>query len=1147
VDDGLPAGSTLAGFTVERLIAAGGMGAVYLARDPTLKRPVALKIIAPALADDARYRERFLFEAELSARLEHPAIVPVYGAGEDAGRLYLAMRYVEGETLADRLASGPIEAPAAVSLLAPIADALDTAHAAGLVHRDVKPGNVLLERDRAFLADFGLARSTSIRDDLESVAGAQLSGTIAYLAPEQIEGDPPTARTDQYALACVLFECLTGRRPFERPDEVATIYAHLSEPAPSASRLRSGLPAGVDAVLARGLAKRPEDRFESCGELMSALAEAIGLSPQAASTRRRRWPVLVAVGVAAIAGTAAVVLHGGGSSTPQAAKAKPPADPVVLIDPATAQAVRQVNGGQSPAAVAADRGHVWVLSDIGQTVTEVDPGTGDAVQTFAGPEGAEALAVSGNTLWVTSSGDKPKATPFDLTAQPPAAGSAVPLPGQGTGTGLITSPAGVWAVGADGSVTRVQPAPAATVPQSQAGAGLAYAGGALWALAWDGVLQRIDPNSLRVTASVPAPVPGGSPSAGLAVGGGSVWLASPSDGALLAVDAAHPGPPRRIATGVIGIGSLAYANGRIWAIDADANVLEIDPATGKTAAKIPPQGTPRGIVPSASGLWVPTIRANCRPMEGPYANPQLIVASDFPLRGQDGADGRSMAAAVRFELEQHKFRAGHYTLGYRSCDDGRPDGQVDGNRCTANARGLAARPAVVGVVGTYNSDCTFSQLPIFAAAKGGPVQEISPANTWAGLSYTGVTNFARVVPTNETEAGADIRLAAELGVHKLAILGGGTDWDFFRDVTEVAAARQGIHIVDAGGWPDARSEADALVRRVGSEADGVVIAGYLPADPATFKLLRQRMGRAPVIVYEVYGRGVNGIPGIVSYAGDSAVGAYVSEQTPPASALSDAGNQWVRTFAVQQRGQVRPWDPLAAQAADVLLGAIARSDGTRRSIVAKARESVDNGLLKPFGFTIEGDVTPAPVTILQIKGAGSAAGTDLPAYDGGVYVKTITVPPFIDGLADGKGTKVALHDTIDDPSATPCEAPSSPCLSSGTFTAGALCANGTVRVRSWWADGAFAPEGDRTYTCSDGSALTLHYRNFDWVTLSAAKGRQFVPWTIKAATGRFAGMTGEGVGLENYRFTPDSTIFEGTLTGYVRQGPARSPASSSPP
>ena len=211
-------GSEIAGYRIERLLGRGGMGVVYLAEQRVLSRKVALKLLAPELAVDARFRERFLRESELAASLDHPNVIPIYDAGETAGVLYLAMRYVEGGDLGDLLdTEKQLVAKRALELLEPVAEALDAAHARGLVHRDVKPANVLLAQgagmaEHVYLADFGLTKHT---DEGRSLTESeQLLGTIDYLAPEQIEGAQFDGRLDQYALACVLFQCLTGTVPY---------------------------------------------------------------------------------------------------------------------------------------------------------------------------------------------------------------------------------------------------------------------------------------------------------------------------------------------------------------------------------------------------------------------------------------------------------------------------------------------------------------------------------------------------------------------------------------------------------------------------------------------------------------------------------------------------------------------------------------------------------------------------------------------------------------------------------------------------------------------------------------------------------------------------------------------------------------------
>jgi predicted Ser/Thr protein kinase len=321
-------GSTIAGYRLEAVLGQGGMGVVYLADQLRLERKVALKLLASGLASDRSFRERFEREARQAAELEHPNIVPVFDAGEVEGHLYIAMRYVPGGDLAALLASeGPPELGRAIFMLEQAAAALDVAHAHGLVHRDVKPANILIEEPsgRVFVTDFGIAKRSVSPGATKT---GSFLGSVDYAAPEQIEGTGVDARTDVYALGCVLYECLTGRRPYERDSEVAVMHAQLAEPPPAPSAVRPELPEAVDGVVATALAKAKDERYATCGELIrAARAAALPGTPArfltrptpavgAGRGRRREWLVPLALTVAAAGAAVAVTLavtRGGGS------------------------------------------------------------------------------------------------------------------------------------------------------------------------------------------------------------------------------------------------------------------------------------------------------------------------------------------------------------------------------------------------------------------------------------------------------------------------------------------------------------------------------------------------------------------------------------------------------------------------------------------------------------------------------------------------------------------------------------------------------------------------------------------------------------------------------------------------------------------
>ena len=279
-------GTEVAGYRIAAPLGRGGMGVVYRAEEVGLGgRPVALKLLPPALADDPAFRRRFLREMRVAAAIDHPNIIPIYRAGEDGGQLYLAMRYVDASDLRRVLeAEGRLAPGRTLALLEQVARALDAAHAAGLVHRDVKPANVLLtpppapgEAEHVYLVDFGLARSGD--PDASLTGGGLFVGTPRYAAPEQAAGEPVDGRTDGYALGCVLYECLTGRPPFPARSDVAVLLAHLEAAPPRLTDERPDLPAAIDGIVARALAKAKEDRFGSCRELVAAARQALASAP----------------------------------------------------------------------------------------------------------------------------------------------------------------------------------------------------------------------------------------------------------------------------------------------------------------------------------------------------------------------------------------------------------------------------------------------------------------------------------------------------------------------------------------------------------------------------------------------------------------------------------------------------------------------------------------------------------------------------------------------------------------------------------------------------------------------------------------------------------------------------------------------------
>ncbi len=273
----LSAEARLGGFVIERVAGRGGMGVVYRAKQLRPTRTVALKVVSPEFANDPEFRTRFEHECEIAASIEHSNVIPVYEVGDASGLLYIAMRYVEGTDLGAVIAAeGRLSLARATGILSQLCAALDAAHAHGLVHRDVKPGNVLLaregDREQVYLTDFGLAKPMSSAGRTQV---GRFVGTLDYAAPEQLQGQRVDARTDVYAAGCLLYEMLTGHVPFEQQHEASIIYAHMTSPPPSARALVPDLPPEIDAVIERAMAKNPDERYPSAGDLGRAALAAV--------------------------------------------------------------------------------------------------------------------------------------------------------------------------------------------------------------------------------------------------------------------------------------------------------------------------------------------------------------------------------------------------------------------------------------------------------------------------------------------------------------------------------------------------------------------------------------------------------------------------------------------------------------------------------------------------------------------------------------------------------------------------------------------------------------------------------------------------------------------------------------------------------
>jgi YVTN family beta-propeller protein len=609
----LVSGEELAGYRIEALAGRGGMGEVYRALDDRLGRKVALKILAPQLAEDERFRERFLRESRRAAGIDHPNVIPIYEAGEVDGRLYIAMRFVDGTDLRRILRhEGVLEPARALGLLAPVAGALDAAHARGLVHRDVKPANVLIAiepgsqpPEHPYLSDFGLTTPAAEPDE-----PGLFSGTAEYAAPELVVGGEIDGRADVYALGCVLFECLTGSPPFRGDSVMAVLWGHVNDPVPAAGARNPSLRGSIDAVFRKALAKDPGDRYATCRALVEAARDALGVSGievPAPSSRRRLGVVAgLVVALAATGALIGVLVSGGGSGVRAAGGA------LVRVDPDSNSAGRPLPVGAGPETVAADDREVWVSARREPSLWRLDRATGTLTRvTAVGIPGD--LALYDGKVYVAAEG--PQAFTGNVAAYDAATGrrlGGVEL----LACSITAGPGGVWAAGcpnieqlSDGDPFRIVrtiavafPSPHDISHDRQELEDMTTGGKAVWALgdAIDRRLWRIDPSSGRIVRVYSL----GFAPQHVEFGAGSIWVVDQLGDAVVRIDPASARVLARIPVGRSPSG-LAIGAGSVWtSSNLEQTVERIDPRTNRVVATIAVRERPRDLAVGAGGVWV---------------------------------------------------------------------------------------------------------------------------------------------------------------------------------------------------------------------------------------------------------------------------------------------------------------------------------------------------------------------------------------------------------------------------------------------------------------------------------------------------------------------------------------------------------------
>jgi branched-chain amino acid transport system substrate-binding protein len=679
----------------------------------------------------------------------------------------------------------------------------------------------------------------------------------------------------------------------------------------------------------------------------------------------------------------------------------------------------------APSNVAVGEGAVWVLNTERAVVTRIDPATKRVTGTFR-PRGFPTdLAAGEGALWVgrgtrrggtgTSRIDRvdPKTFKTTHTANLPGRD---PFPNWGF-PGIVVGGGAVWAINAAGSISRIDPDTGQVVENVDLNASaLAASGDDVWALV-DQSAVRIDPRTNRPGQKIEigSPVP-----SAIAVGGGYVWVTAEQEGLLWRIE---PGPVRASRSIDVGVGVtyVAYGAGAVWTANyIDGIVTRVEPATARVTSRTR-IGAAQALAAGAGSAWVSTAGAaaagtlpdTCGELSSAVRSPDVLVVSDLPLQGAMNAPPRAMEDAIRLVLQQHDHQAGRFSVGYRSCDNSTAQsGNWENRRCAANANAYAAADRLVAMIGPYNSPCAQIEIPILNRARP-PLAIISPSNTDPGLTRptdtpppfawrnepdvyypTGKRNYLRVIGNDTLHGGSLATLAQRLRLRRVYVLDDGDflEW-YLAQPFRNAAKRLGVPIAGSATYDPQAENHDALMDRIArSGADGVVLAGdpvYGGADKVV-KALRARFGKRVTIMGSFL---FSDVRAVLKKVGPAAHGMYVGTADIPRTALPTTAAD--RRFAEQfGAASNEPFTHEAAQATEVVLDAIARSDGTRASVLEEMRATkVEHGILGTFGFDQNGDITSTPMPIIRITGSTPPEAGLPPQFQGSVVHSIILVPP----------------------------------------------------------------------------------------------------------------------------------------------------------
>jgi DNA-binding SARP family transcriptional activator/ABC-type branched-subunit amino acid transport system substrate-binding protein/streptogramin lyase len=741
--------------------------------------------------------------------------------------------------------------------------------------------------------------------------------------------------------------------------------------------------------------------------------------PLLARARRvRRGGVLIAAGGIVLLGAAiaAVVISfaGGGKGGIDLA----PPNSLARIDPRSQDVLATAPIAGDPSRLAVSGKRVWVSSDDARTVSSVAPAAGAVSAVIRTNLFPSDLAAGSGDLWVVN---RQRGKLLKLSPGYRRIVGSHRIPGAITLASaddrnladpwsVATGGGSVWVTDGSRLLRRADPATGRVdrvyrLPDRVNG--VAVGAGAVWAISGPSAsVLRINPRGgdVKRIPVVAGPGPSSPYPIAVDVGLGSVWVLNGNTASVTRIDPAQRGVGATIPIGVArDPRRLAVGAGAAWVADGDGTLARIDPATNSlTTTAVAPSLSDVGI--GAGSVWasvggglaggsVPTVtpaggkaeplpQARCSPVvSAPGARPRYLIASDLPLQGDDHDAGAQMTEAIELALQARGFQAGPYAIGFQACDDSvlaHPLFQV--NRCASNMRAYAADRSVIGVVGPYNSGCAVPQIPIANRAPDGPLAMVSPSNTDPGLTHrapgrpgdperyypTGIRNYARVIASDEVQGYADALLARRLGLRRVFVIDDVEPYGNLLVSSFARAARRiGLTIAGKADWRGVGEVSAAVRRAVRSHPDGIFVASYL-ARRGVARIIRRLRSSAPSA--QLLGPDAFAIPQVDAVVGPAVEGMHVTQLGIVPSLLRGPGKRFVAELRKHVGGQVYAYSAQAAQAADVLLDAIARSNGSRRSVTRALFETrIEDGILGSFHITPTGDTSAKAITALRIE------------------------------------------------------------------------------------------------------------------------------------------------------------------------------------